>query len=309
MRRKYINIVLLTLLSVSLISPTLLNAQKASDVYTDVSPSVVLLKRAKTSGSNITCVSLEEGLVFIDASLFTELAAKFRKDMEERFKKKTLALLLTHAHTDHFFGMGAFSDVPVIASTKSRERFKFQIKLDYKARLNVFKGIFPRFEEALSSAKIFMPTLWFEKEIKIGGAENYLVFKHTGGHTAGMAIAYFPSEKIAIGGDNVQVDSYPYFGDRTGDVNLWIQSLKNIEELKPDYICPGHGKFVDIEYLKTTTKYFEQLVAALKDLKSKSTPFEEVLHNDNLPKGYWPKEKEEPKWWAFSMKLLYNNIK
>ena len=75
-----------------------------------------MARQEQAYGSNITCIALDEGLVFVDASLSTAVAGQFRKDMEARFERKTIALILTHGHLDHFLGMGAFADVEVIAA-------------------------------------------------------------------------------------------------------------------------------------------------------------------------------------------------
>ena len=87
----------------------------------EVSPSVVVAFH--TNGSNISCLALEDGLVFVDASLSTRTASRFRRDMEELFDRPAVALVLTHAHLDHLLGMGAFADVPVYAAAAGRPRW------------------------------------------------------------------------------------------------------------------------------------------------------------------------------------------
>jgi len=85
-----------------------LTGAAADSDLVEVSPSVVMLQNER--GSNITCIALDDGLVFVDTGLSTEVAADFRKTMEARFKRPTQALLLTHGHLDHIFAMGAFAD-------------------------------------------------------------------------------------------------------------------------------------------------------------------------------------------------------
>ena len=112
--------------------------------YEIVSNSVILLHNDKQYGSNITCVSLDDGLVFIDCGMFIERAAKFRKDMEDKFKKKTLALVLSHSHVDHFFGMAAFEDVPIIASYSSEANYARQLKIDFQQYVEGYKSVFQK---------------------------------------------------------------------------------------------------------------------------------------------------------------------
>ena len=73
--------------------------------YIDVSPSVVMAENP--NGSNLTCIALDDGLVFVDTGLVTDIAADFRTAMEQRFKRPTKYLSLTHGHIDHIFAMAA----------------------------------------------------------------------------------------------------------------------------------------------------------------------------------------------------------
>jgi len=109
--------------------------------YHIASDSVVMAKHQY--GSNITCLATEEGLYFVDCGLNTELAGQFRKNMEKKFAKKTVALLLTHAHIDHFFGMGAFSDVKVISSETGKNLWDRQLSIEFnEKRIQAYDRIF-----------------------------------------------------------------------------------------------------------------------------------------------------------------------
>jgi glyoxylase-like metal-dependent hydrolase (beta-lactamase superfamily II) len=281
----------------------------AEFVYEEVSPSVVLLHHQKPEGSNITCIALDAGLVFFDCSFFTERAVKFRKDMEEKFNRNTLALVLTHSHIDHFFGMAAFSDVPVIASYSSQQNFKRQLSINFPKYVEGYKNIFPKFDEALKEAKLFMPTIWYEKEIQLGSDSSLLIIKNTGGHSICSSYAFFEKEGVIVAGDNLQAEYYPYFGDPTGSVPMWIETLKEWETLSVNNVSPGHGPFVDKEYVTSTRVFFEEFYAALVDLKKANTPEEDVISYDGFPKGYWPEDKEKPGWYDPSIIHVYKTMK
>jgi cyclase len=275
--------------------------------YVQVSNSVVMIKSLRENGSNITCIALNEGLVFVDCGFFTDIAAKFRKDMEEKYQKKTMALVFTHEHTDHFFGMGAFANVPIIFNNKGKEIFQFQINIDYKSRVEGYKRVFPKFDKALEIAKLSMPTKWYDEDLTLGS--NELIIKLTGGHSSSCSYIYFPQEKVLVAGDNLQVDYYPYFGDQTGDMNAWIETLKKWEEMDIEKFCPGHGGVVDKAYLTSTRIYFEQLLAAINKLKADGIPVEQAVNHPSLPKGYWPEEIKKPGWFESSIALLYQQAK
>jgi len=276
--------------------------------YVDVSESVVMLQNEKVHGSNMTCMATDGGLVFVDCGLFTGITARFRKDMEAKFDKKTIALFLTHAHTDHLFGMGAFADVPVVAAAAEKPMFEQQLSVDFQSRVESYKRIFPLFDEALKTAEPFMPTKWFEDEITFGSGKNQIVITRTGGHTAGSSYALMPSQGVLVAGDNVQVDYFPYFGDRTGDMTVWIETLEQWEGMDLQSVCPGHGRVVDGAYVTAVREYYQALVAALRKLKSEGVPVQEAVSHPSLPEGYWPEGSEKPGWFDPAVAGVYRSL-
>ncbi len=281
-------------------------AEIAPVEYIDISPSVVMAENP--NGSNITCIALENGLAFIDTGLVTSQAADFRKAMEKRYERPTKYLILTHGHIDHIFGMGAFSDVEVIAASSEKALFEQQLAIEWTdERKAVWSGIFPAFLEAFDTAKPFLPTVWVDDEQSFGSGESRAVFATTGGHTNGSSYVWFPSEGVLVGGDLVQVDKYPYFGDQTNDLPAWIAALKAWHAMDPKAICPGHGRSVDKDYLRLEWEFFEEMIATLKKLKVEDVPVEEAVVHTSLPAGYWP-DQPEPRWWKYCIALCYRGL-
>ncbi|MCK5148835.1 MBL fold metallo-hydrolase, partial [bacterium] len=231
-----------------------------------------------------------------------------RKDMEKRFEKNTLLLVLSHAHVDHFFGMGAFKDVPVYMAHEGRRYFEYQLSIDFNAQVEAYSRIFPCFADAVKTADLFMPTKFFEGDLVLGHGRSIAVVRCTGGHSVGSSYVYVESEECIVAGDNVQVDYYPYFGDRSGNMNSWISALVAWELLEVKHICPGHGPTVDKEYMTTTRHFFQNLVSALKKLKIENTDIKQVIAHASLPKGYWPDELEKPLWYDPAVAQLYRSM-
>ena len=274
---------------------------------TEVSPSVVMASHSH--GANITCIALDDGLVFVDASLSTEIAAGFRETMEQRFERKTQALILTHAHFDHIFGMAAFVDVQVIAAKAARPLFERQLAIEFdEQRTAAYANIFPTFAEDIGNAKPFLPTVWVEGEFALGSGKDRLVFRNTGGHTTGSSFVYFEPEGVLVTGDLVQVERYPYFGDPSNDLELWISTLKMWHSMEVAKICPGHGRVVGSEYLPPIWGYFEALVVTLTELKAAGSPIEEVVVHPSLPAGYWDETEAEPRWWKMCIARVYQSF-
>jgi glyoxylase-like metal-dependent hydrolase (beta-lactamase superfamily II) len=273
----------------------------------DVAPSVVMAQNP--SGSNITCIALADGLVFVDTGISSEAAAAFRKQMEKRFDRPTRYLMLTHAHLDHIFAMGAFADVEVVAAAAERPLFEHQLALEWDDNsIQGYNNIFPTFAEAQKTARPFLPTIWVESIQVFGSPESNVVFAATGGHTAGSSYVSFPSESVLVTGDLVQVDKYPYFGDESTDIEAWIDTLKSWYATNPARVCPGHGRVVDRNYLRLELEYFEHLVTALRALKDDGVSMEEAVIHPSLPAGYWEDSCPEPRWFKYCIALTYRNL-
>ena len=71
---------------------------------------------------NVTCIALQEELIFIDCGVLREVVVQFRKHMEKHFHRKTTHLLLTHSHWDHILAMDVFQDAQIVVSRKAFDR-------------------------------------------------------------------------------------------------------------------------------------------------------------------------------------------
>jgi glyoxylase-like metal-dependent hydrolase (beta-lactamase superfamily II) len=280
---------------------------KPGTKYFQVTPAVVMAKHEY--GSNIICIATGNGLYFIDCGLSTELLKQFRTDMEKKFGKSTRALLITHAHIDHFLGMAAFKDVDVIAAESGKTVWQRQLAIKFTPQqIKGYSGIFPKFAEAVKTAKPFLPNLWFKDEKVLGTGDDRLVFTNTGGHSACSSSVYFPKEGVLVAGDLVQVDQWPYFGDPTTDMKAWLTTFKKWETLPVKKVCAGHGEVTDLSYVKLMRNYFENMIVTLKKLKGKKLPIQEVVTHKDLPAKYWSGTKPQPRWWNYCIAALYRKL-
>jgi glyoxylase-like metal-dependent hydrolase (beta-lactamase superfamily II) len=305
---KKINLLMLVSIGLSIIFSEILAAGELKKAkHITVSESVVMAKH--DYGCNITCISTDDGLFFVDTGLNTELARQFREDMEKKFSKKTCALLITHVHTDHFFGMGAFSDVNVISSEVGKNSWRKQLAIEFtEKRIEAYDRIFSGFKESFPSAKPFIPTVFFRDKIILGEGKNQLIFTTTGGHTACSSSVFFPAQGVLVSGDLVQVDQYPYFGDPTNDMNAWLAAFKKWETMPIKKVCPGHGRPVNKSYITLMKNYFEKLISVLKKLKSRNLEAKVVIRHSELPEGYWGQEAKRPVWFDYCIASLYKSL-
>ncbi len=205
--------------------------------------------------------------------------------------------------------MGAFEDVEVVAAEKSKPLFEHSLSIEWNEKaIAGYANIFPTFKKAAKTAHPFMPTTWVDQGQTFGSSDSNVVFANTGGHTTGSSYVFFPQEGVLVTGDLVQVDRYPYFGDQSTDLPVWIDTLKAWHEMDVTKVCPGHGRVVGPNYLQLEWEYFEGLTEAVGQLKADGVPVEEVVNHPSLPQGYWDPELPEPRWWKYCVALCYRSL-
>lgn len=274
-------------------------------VLVEASPTVIMALH--DNGSNLTCVALDEGLIFFDASLSTRTASLFRRAMETRFERRTIALVLTHAHLDHILGMGAFDDVEVYAAAAGRPRWEHFVGIEWDERaLKGYASVFPTLPDELPDATLRLPTAWFDDELVLGEGDDTIVIRRTGGHTVDSSSVVVGAERVVIAGDLVQARRRPYFGEPDTDFPAWINALEEWEKLEVSGVCPGHGPVIDEAELGEIRRWFEGASMAMEEVKRQGASFEGVLADPGLPAGYWPAEDVAPRWWATCVKRLYD---
>ena len=205
-------------------------------------------------------ISLGEYSIAIESGHALEVGLALRKELEATFKIPTKYLFLSHTHNDHRDGRGAFNDTILIASQRCLDNMPQRIRLTKWAK-EAFDGTF---------------TLKTD--------EGTVEFHHTGGHSFGHSIAYFPTEKILFGCDLFIVKSvnfglpflsfYQNKPKRTGDPEAYLAAYRKFLTMDLEVIVPGHGDLVHDPqpYLKDQIAFFEELKAftltAIKEGKS-----------------------------------------
>lgn len=273
----------------------------------EVSPSVVAAIHDR--GSNVVCVALPDGLVFVDASLSTEVASRFRREMEARFKRPARTLLVTHAHLDHILGMGAFSDLEVVAAASGRPRWERMLQLPGNEKaVAVWAAVFPSLPEDVADAGMRLPTTWFDDGIELGDGDTRLAVRRTGGHTVDSSSAVMANEGVVIAGDLVQARRRPYFGEPDTDLAAWIAALSRWQAMAPKAVVGGHGPVIDAAELGVIRAWFEGTVDTVGTLKRAGVALTDVLDHPGLPAGYWPAEEQVKPWWPGCYARLYETI-
>lgn len=230
--------------------------------------------------STMTCIALSDELMFVDCGLSSKFAAKFRKDMEEKFQRKTSHLLLTHLHRDHYWAMGAFKDINVVASSKEMPYVKRILK-NTKSQKEQWAGRVignKAIAKAIINANLFLPNISVKEKFTFD-SDKGVIFQITGGHSSGSAYVYSPSERVLCTGDNLLTCYAQLFGNG----EKMLETYRHWETLDIEHVVPGHGEVVSKEYITEVRSYFEELISTLKELEDTQLDLKNILKHPKLP--------------------------
>ncbi len=230
------------------------------------------------SGSNVSYVVTDEGLVMIDAPHKPTNALAWRSEIENKGPIKYL--INTESHDDHFAG-NFFFDTTVVAQAKTREDI---LATDINQVLGIIAVKDPKGLHLTKDYKVNAPSVTFSNllDIYLGRHSFHLI--HLPGHTAGQTAVFVPEERIVFTGDNVtyQVQGFLH----TAHPYSWLESIEHIKELDVDYIVPGHGEVCDKSYLEEQTDYVLGCINTIEKAIEQGLTKEEAAEQVSLPSPY-----------------------
>jgi glyoxylase-like metal-dependent hydrolase (beta-lactamase superfamily II) len=200
-------------------------------------PLTVKVMTASETGlhANIAIIEGEKDAVLVDAP-FTRADA-YRVAAQILDDNKVLkAVIVTHAHPDHYFGLGVIHDVFPDARIIAQPAVAHDV-LDAFPRRFAFWG--PQIGQNAPRYQM-TPTPYGEKTFELEGQEIALLGPMRG-DAPNTTMVWVPSAKAVMTGDILFDQNHIYLAgtDKTSRA-AWNASLDAILALKPQMIVPGH---------------------------------------------------------------------
>jgi glyoxylase-like metal-dependent hydrolase (beta-lactamase superfamily II) len=236
-------------------------------------------------GSNASFIRTDDGVIVVDALSGNESGRQFREAVATETGKPVRCVVITHHHADHWAGLSAWTDVPVVAHPRmvgelSRIADEYDLKpgdvLPFPALLQLWVG--GRAADALGVAsqngvvrrlrelaQRDAPRFWLPESIEPGtvladGAGVRVLLEDLG---PGHGVDDFTvdvldgGQRIRILGDQAFFGRVPVVGGP--NVSEWISLTESFASDSEEIFVPGHGMPGDASWLRPQADYLRML--------------------------------------------------
>lgn len=249
--------------------------------------------------SNAGFVITPDGVVVIDALGSPVLAQKLIKEIKKVTPQKIVAVIVTHYHADHVYGLQEFKKIgaKIYAQGEGRNYLSSETA---KQRLIASRVDFAPWVN--QSTHLQPADIWIDQDYKLTvGGVDFLISRVGPAHSPEDLLIYVPSEKALFVGDLVFRGRIPYVGN--ADSKGWLHALDKFEEFKPAVVIPGHGA-VSVnpsEDIRFTREYLKYLRESMTKAAINMDPFEEAYQQTD-----WSEYEGMPLFGAANRMNAYN---
>ncbi|MEZ5740172.1 MAG: MBL fold metallo-hydrolase [Burkholderiaceae bacterium] len=228
--------------------------------------------------SNAGFVITDDGVVVFDALGTPSLGEALLQRIREVTDKPVVRLVVSHYHSDHFYGAQAFkaAGADIWAQQEVLEYLKTEAPVARLAERR--QSLFPWVDER---ARILAPdhTVGKSESFVLGGM-TFQLFHVGPAHTPEDMMMYVESEKVLFAGDLVFAGRIPYVGD--ADSRAWLAALDDLSARRPEWLVPGHGEASakatdDLDLTRNYLRFLREVMGrAVDELRSFDEAYEQT---------------------------------
>ena len=230
--------------------------------------------------SNAGFVVTSQGVVVFDAlgtpSLGWNLLQQIRKMTEQPIRY----VVVSHYHADHIYGLQAFKDhspAIIVAQARASEYRENEETADERANQRLDQRREALFPWVDRHTRVVPPDITYRMRatINLGGKRFVLVYAGPA-HSASDMMMMVEPDGVLFAGDIVQNGRIPFMNSDDVDTANWLQALREVEKLDPNFIIPGHGRpsTAAKEAIAFTRDYIEYVRAAMGKAVANWTDFD-----------------------------------
>src|SRR5689334_11784692 len=162
---------------------------------------------------NIGAILGDDGVLIVDTRISHRQADEILTDLRALTDLPVRAVVNTHGHNDHAFGNHRFRPAPIWGHARCAR----MVAETGGAQIAKVAAAIPALAEELSEVILDPPDRTFEGEsavVDFDAGGRRIELRYLGrGHTDNDVVVLVPDADVLFGGDLVEADAPPYFGD------------------------------------------------------------------------------------------------
>ena len=217
------------------------------------------LYRATNNAHHTAFLVTSEGIILTDP-IGTDFATWLKAELEERFGVPVRYVLYSHYHDDHASGGAVFEDTAEFIGHDNTP-----VNLAREEGNEIFAEVRPPDRTYSGSTSV-----------TLGGKTVEMIYALPS-HSDDSSIIRFPDERTIFAVDFVNVRRVPFQTMGGGDIATWIAANHHLQStVDYDIVAPGHGPIGTRADVDDSTRYLEDLLAAVTEAVAAGQSLEEA---------------------------------
>ena len=218
------------------------------------------LYRATNNNHHNVFLVTEEGIILTDP-ISTDFATWLKGELDERFGVPVRYVLYSHYHDDHASGGAVFEDTA-----------------EFVGHENTLANLVAE-EGNEDFAEVRAPDTTYSDNISVSlGGKTVEMIHALPSHSNDSSIIHFPDERAVFAVDFVNVRRVPFQTmSGWGPITTWVEANQHLQStVDYDIMAPGHGPVGSKADVDDTTRYLEELLAAVTEAVDAGMNLEEA---------------------------------
>jgi glyoxylase-like metal-dependent hydrolase (beta-lactamase superfamily II) len=192
----------------------------------------------------------DRGVVLFDTQLFLASAEELWQDIQQHTSGKLFAIVITHAHPDHFYGTSLFRERAPAALVITSENVDADMRRTAAGRHALVAREWP--EDIPGSVdELVFADLTFPGNLTLRFSDLTIELSEHGPAEAHVQIVgWIPEHKTLVAGDIVSNKQHLYVSE--GGISSWYRILCALEQLDPAHVLSGHQGAATADLLTET---------------------------------------------------------
>ena len=217
---------------------------------------------------NIGIIVGSRATVVIDTGFGRDNARAVMQEVRQLSAGRPVYLTHTHCHPEHGFGANVVAGGVTLLYNEAQW---CELQEKGVTLLQMFRKQISQLAPMLDGVEFVRPDILYSGSLRLNLGGGFIVqfLEFGGAHSRGDQAIFIPrATSVLFTGDLVEERYFGILGDNESHVVPWIDRLKELEQLNPDIVVPGHGLLGGVELIVNYRTYFELAKRRVYELRS-----------------------------------------